>query len=143
MHVGGIRGKSKSEAIHIPATVNDRLKNKGTIVQLDENIYLHFTEMIKYLGSIITWDQRNEINVAINIAMGHSKITRMKELFNCRDVSIGIKIRMLQLIPLNSAQYRDMGLWIMGTEIKREMQARGIPSLYLTHGRSKESLFID
>jgi hypothetical protein len=61
---------------------------------LDKNTNLHFTQIIKYLGSIIIWDPIDKIVVATRIAMGNSTITRMKELFNCRDVSIRIKIIM-------------------------------------------------
>jgi hypothetical protein len=91
------------KAIHIPAKVNDRQKKTGTVIHLDEDTCCHFTEKIKYLGSIITWDLRDEINISTRIAMGHCTITRMKELFNYRDVSIGIKIIMYHVIPLNTA----------------------------------------
>jgi hypothetical protein len=86
------RGGSKSEAIHIPAKVNDRPTNTGTGVHLDDETYLHFTDKIKYLGSIITWDLRDEIDVATRIAMGHSTITRMQELFTSEMYQPGSKL---------------------------------------------------
>jgi hypothetical protein len=67
---------------------------------------------IKYLGSIITWDLRDKINAATRIAMGHSPVTRVEELFNCRYVSIGIKILMYQAIPLNTVLW-GCELWTL------------------------------
>jgi fructose-1,6-bisphosphatase/sedoheptulose 1,7-bisphosphatase-like protein len=91
MHVGKEGKISKSEAIHIPAKVTDKPVSKGTLLIMNNNTHLQFTDKIKYLGSTITTNLRDEIDVAMRIAIAHSQITQMRELFNCREISIATK----------------------------------------------------
>jgi hypothetical protein len=78
--------------------------------------------MIKYLGSTITWDLKDEIDIATMISMGHSTISRTKELFNCGDVSIRIKIIMYQAIPLNTVLW-GYASWSLKEREKKKLEA--------------------
>jgi hypothetical protein len=91
MHAVGEGKTSKSEAIHIPAKVTDKPILEVTIVIMNDNTHLNFTDKIKYPGSTIATNLRDEIDVATRIAIAHSQITQMRELFNCRDVSVATK----------------------------------------------------
>jgi hypothetical protein len=122
MHVGRQGKNIKSEAIHIPAKVTDKSITKGTFVIMNDNTHLDFTDKIKYLGSTITTNLRDEIDIAMRIANARPQITQMRELFNCRDVSIVTKEMMYQVIPLNTVLW-GCETWTLKEKDKRKLEA--------------------
>jgi hypothetical protein len=55
MHVGREGKKSKTEMLHIPKKLGENPIPLGTKVQMNKGDYYHFTDQIKYLGSVITY----------------------------------------------------------------------------------------
>jgi hypothetical protein len=85
-------------------------------------LYLSFTERIKYLGSIITCNLRDKIKVSTRITIAHYQITKMSGFFNCRDVSIAMKILMYQAIPLNTVLW-GCETWVLKEKEKKKLDA--------------------
>jgi hypothetical protein len=107
MHVGREGKQSKSEEIHIPSKVTDKPIAKGTIVIMNNNTHLHFTDKIKYTGSSITTNPRYEINVATRIAIAHSQRNRNERIFQLLRC-IGSEER--NDVPSDPTQHGTMGM---------------------------------
>jgi hypothetical protein len=100
IHTGNEAKKSKSEAIHIPGKLNLQPTPAGAIINLKDGTYLQVTDKIKYLGSTVTQELRDETNVATQISISYSCISRMKDIFSCREVAMSTKAMLYIAIPL-------------------------------------------
>jgi hypothetical protein len=89
---------------------------------MDNTTHLRFTDKIKYLGSTITTNLRDEIDVASRITIAHSQISQMRELFNCRDVLVATE---KNDVPSNPTQHDTMGCdtWALKEKDKRKLDA--------------------
>jgi hypothetical protein len=54
MHVGRGDKTSKTEAMHVPAKLNQETIPKGMMIKFREGAHIHFTRNLKYLGSKLT-----------------------------------------------------------------------------------------
>jgi hypothetical protein len=79
IHIGRRGNTSNSEALHIPNKLSEDTVLAGTIVLLDNKAYFHFTEQIKYLGSIVTYCPRDETDIAARVIKAHSTIGVLKD----------------------------------------------------------------
>jgi hypothetical protein len=68
----------------------------------------------------------NRIDIATRVTIAHSQITVLRELFNCRDVSIETKIIMCQAIHLN------MALWGCETWALKDKESKKLDALHHT-----------
>jgi hypothetical protein len=100
MHIGRRGIKSKTEALHIPKKLGEKPIPAGMIVHLENEAYFHFTEKIKYLGSIVTYCLRDNIDITARISKAHGTMGALKELFDSPEVSLDVKLRLYIAIPL-------------------------------------------
>eukprot|EP00590_Aulacoseira_subarctica_P011527 CAMPEP_0172420586 /NCGR_PEP_ID=MMETSP1064-20121228/6945_1 /TAXON_ID=202472 /ORGANISM="Aulacoseira subarctica , Strain CCAP 1002/5" /LENGTH=265 /DNA_ID=CAMNT_0013160611 /DNA_START=341 /DNA_END=1141 /DNA_ORIENTATION=+ len=108
MHVGTAAEKSKSVAMHFPATLKEtqeQNKNKKILpdIQLNSNTNLiHFVQEFKYLGSIISNDLKEDNEIKARIRKAWSVIGAMKFILRNKDVDLNTKIFLYTTAPLQA-----------------------------------------
>jgi len=108
MHVGTAAEKSKSVAMHFPATLKEtqeQNKNKKILpdIQLNSNTNLiHFAQEFKYLGSIISNDLKEDNEIKARIRKAWSVIGAMKFILRNKDVDLNTKIFLYTTAPLQA-----------------------------------------
>jgi hypothetical protein len=94
LHIDRRGNTSTIESLHIPNKLGEEPIPAGTIVLLDNEAYFHFTEQIKYLGSIVAYCLRDETNIAACVSKADGTMGALKDFFNSREVPLDIKLRL-------------------------------------------------
>jgi hypothetical protein len=63
--------KSKTEAMHVPAKLNQEPILEGTRIELREGAHFHFRTKFKYLGSKVTSKLSDNLDVNTRIAIAN------------------------------------------------------------------------
>jgi hypothetical protein len=94
----------KTEAMHVPATLNQEPIPERTILELrgGAHIHIHFTTKFQYLGSKITSKLSDNLDVNTHISIANSQIGQLKELFRCNAISIRTNKFPYGAIPLST-----------------------------------------
>jgi hypothetical protein len=72
-------------------------------VNMNKVAYFHFTNAIKYLGSIVTSCLRDSIDITTHISKACGTIGALKEFFISHEAPLNIKPMLYLAIPLNTA----------------------------------------
>ena len=100
MHIGRENKKSKTECMYFPAfsgTYQD--ENTGNIAVGDG--FVSFTKNFKYLGSLITSELNDAVDVEARIAQANKAMGALREYFKCKQVSLKAKRMIYLAIPIN------------------------------------------
>jgi hypothetical protein len=112
MHVGRGYKKSKTEAMHVPAKLNQERIQEVTRTELRGGAHIHFSTKFNFLGYKVTsmLSDNLDVKTCIAIAIANSQMDQMKELFRCKDISRRTKKFLYQSIPSNTTNHCDMGM---------------------------------
>eukprot|EP00978_Attheya_sp_CCMP212_P037242 scaffold174172_cov56-Attheya_sp.AAC.1 len=100
MHIGREDKKSKTECMYFPA-FSETYQDKNT-----ENItvgdgFVSFTKTLKYLGSLITSELNDAVDVEARIAQANKAMGALRDNFKCKQVSLKAKRMIYLAIPIN------------------------------------------
>jgi len=89
MNMGSPNKKSKMEAVYFPPSMKEAREQNELPPDLklnngDNNI--HFSSSFKYLGSYITSDLSDELEIEVRIKKATAQMGMLKDFFMCRDV---------------------------------------------------------
>ena len=118
MHVGKNGKKSKTEAMHIPARLNEEPTKDGTTINISDNEHINFTTKFKYLGSKITSNLSDELDINTRIATASNQVYKMRHLFSSNEVSLRVKVMMYIAIPLNTVLWGCETWSLKSTDMK-------------------------
>ena len=89
MHVGSSNKRSKMEAIYFPPSMKEAREQNELPPNLKLNNganNIHFSSSFKYLGSYITSDLSDELEIEARIKKATTQMGMLKDFFMCRDV---------------------------------------------------------
>jgi hypothetical protein len=100
MHIGRENKNSKTECMYFPA-FNEKYQDENT-----ENIsvgdgFVSFTKEFKYLGSLITSELDDAVDVDARIAQANKAMGALRDYFKCKQVSLKAKRMIYLAIPIN------------------------------------------
>jgi hypothetical protein len=107
MHIGHEGGKSKTEAMYISPSLKED-EEKLLEPNLEPRIPVHdgfitLTEDFRYLGSIISSDLRDELEITTRIKKASAQIGALRAFFRCPHIQVSTKQRVFVAIPVNTA----------------------------------------
>jgi hypothetical protein len=102
MHVGRGNKKSKTEAMHVPAKLNQETIPEGTRIELRGGAHIHFTTKFKYIGSKVNSKLSDNLDFKTCIAIVNLQMGHTKELFRYKDISRRTKKFICQAILLST-----------------------------------------
>ncbi len=88
MHVGDQKSKSKPEAMFFPSSIKDAIKQRKekinpSNINLPNMKCIHFTEQLKYLGSLISLELNEDAEISPCINKAKSFMGILLHSFNC------------------------------------------------------------
>ena len=108
MHIGTTAEKSKTVAMHFPATLKETQeinKNENLLpdVTLNANANaIQFVQNFKYLGSIISNDLKEDMEIKARVKKAWSVIGAMKFVLKNKDIDINTKVFLYTNAPLQA-----------------------------------------
>eukprot|EP00978_Attheya_sp_CCMP212_P022946 scaffold69384_cov30-Attheya_sp.AAC.1 len=100
MHVLGRDGKdSKTECMCFPAFPGNEEDESN--INIEGEGHVSFTTRFKYLGSFITSEQNDELDVDARIAQANKAIGALRNYFRCKQVGLRVKRLIYLAIPIN------------------------------------------
>eukprot|EP00978_Attheya_sp_CCMP212_P009953 scaffold23798_cov44-Attheya_sp.AAC.1 len=105
MHIGIGDKKSKTECVHFPAANQQQPANLENI-QVEQG-FVSFTNCFKYLGSIISSNLNDEIDIDARISQANKAMGALREYFRCPQVNLQSKRLIYLAIPIN------LVLWVV------------------------------
>jgi Reverse transcriptase (RNA-dependent DNA polymerase) len=126
MHIGENGKKSKTEAMYISPSfiedANSHVLNEITSPIPVKHGYVNFTSNFKYLGSIITNDLKDDMEIESRIKKATAQVGALKNFFRNKHVSLLAKFQIFQAIPINTVLW-GCESWAMTENISRKLQA--------------------
>ena len=99
MHIGVGDKKSKTECVHFPAADQQQPANLENI-QVEQG-FVSFTNCFKYLGSIISSNLNDEIDIDARISQANKAMGALRGYFRCPQVNLHSKRLIYLAIPIN------------------------------------------
>eukprot|EP00978_Attheya_sp_CCMP212_P043669 scaffold289028_cov40-Attheya_sp.AAC.1 len=99
MHIGMGDKKSKTECVHFPAANQQQPANLENI-QVEQG-FVSFTKCFKYLGSIISSNLNDEIDIDARISQANKAMGALREYVRCPQVNLQSKRLIYLAIPIN------------------------------------------
>eukprot|EP00978_Attheya_sp_CCMP212_P004193 scaffold9100_cov64-Attheya_sp.AAC.3 len=100
MHIGGVGDKnSKTECVHFPAANQQQPANLKNI-QVKQG-FVSFKKCFKYLGSIISSNLNDEMDINALISQANKAMGALREYFRCPQVNLQSKRLSYLAIPIN------------------------------------------
>eukprot|EP00978_Attheya_sp_CCMP212_P012017 scaffold29800_cov23-Attheya_sp.AAC.1 len=99
MHIGVGDKKSKTECVHFPAANQQQPANLENI-QVEQG-FVSFTNCFKYLGSIISSNLNDEIDIDARISQANKAMGAPRGYFRCPQVNLHSKRLIYLAIPIN------------------------------------------
>jgi exonuclease III len=125
MHIGENGKKSKTEAMYIsPSFIEDANLidvEKFTSPIAVKHGYVNFTSNFKYLGSIISNDLKDDLEIDSRIKKASAQVGALKNFFKNKHVSLKAKFQIFQAIPINTVLW-GCESWAMSEIISRKLQ---------------------
>jgi len=95
MHVGTSTTQSKTEAMYVPPSLDQARQDKNItpdpIALNDNSNNIHFVHKFKYLGSFITADLTEDVEIETRIKKAWSQMGMLRHFFKSRDVDRRVK----------------------------------------------------
>jgi hypothetical protein len=124
MHIGRDGGKSKTEAMYFPPSLQE---GEYQAVDLSQRIpvqdgYITMTKQFRYLGAWIKNDLRDDHEIDIRIGKAKSQMGALKAFFKSPHISREAKYKIYTAIPLNTVLW-GCESWSMTERIKKRLEA--------------------
>jgi hypothetical protein len=100
MHIGHNAKVSKTECMHVPAFTGKYQESNTEKVEVGDG-YVSFTKTFKYLGSLITGELNDTMDVEARIFQANKAMGLLREYFKCKQVSLKAKQMIYLAIPIN------------------------------------------
>ena len=125
MHIGHAEGKSKTEAMYISPSLKED-KEKLLEPNLEPRIPVHdgfitLTEDFRYLGSIISNNLRDELEITTRIKKATAQIGALRAFFRCPHIQLSTKYRVFVAIPVNTALW-GCDSWALTEKMKNKLR---------------------
>jgi hypothetical protein len=124
MHYGKDCGKSKTKAMYFPPNLQlqnymseEEAQNKRFPVQ---DRYVTMTKCLKYLGSWITDDLRNNYEVEVRLKKAAQQVGALAPLFHSKSIPLQTKYLVYMAIPLNTTLWGCKS-WSMTGNMERRL----------------------
>jgi hypothetical protein len=124
MHIGRDGGKSKTECVYFPPSLQSEQYQQ---VDMDQKIpvkdgYVTMTRQFKYLGSWIHETLKENYEIDIRIGKAKQQIGALKAFFKCPSIPKNTKYKIYCAIPLNTVLW-GCESWSMTEQAKRRLSA--------------------
>ena len=121
MHVGTNNNQSKSEALFIPKSFQEEnnplpdsiITNEGTI---------KFCQQFKYLGSIVTNDLRDDVEIESRIKKANAQFGALKNVLLGKTLRLCTKINLFNAIIINTALW-GCESWTLSCASKQKLES--------------------
>ena len=128
MHIGVDGGKSKTEAMYYPPTLEEasKIKNEApgaeeATFDVDEG-YITFTRKFKYLGSLITQDLKDNDDIVRRINQARAQVRELTNIWMSKDITTEFKKMLYIQLPLNTALWGAES-WTLTAEDERKLES--------------------
>ena len=100
MHIGRGEKKSKTECVLFPAFESEYEDKDTSIFEVNDG-FVQFTKQFKYLGSIISFNLNDSIDIDARISQASKAMGALRNFFKCDKVSLYAKRLIYLAIPVN------------------------------------------
>jgi exonuclease III len=127
MHIGENGGKSKTEAMYYPPTLEEASKMKNETPGEDEATftvdegYITFTRKFKYLGSVITQDLKDNDDISRRINQANAQVRGLTNIWMSKDITTEFKKLLYIQLPLNTALWGAES-WTLTADNERKLE---------------------
>jgi hypothetical protein len=121
MHIGRDGGKSKTEALYIPAPgtiISDADRTKILVDDTDQG-YITFNKKFTYLGSIITEDLEDTTEINARIGKANGILYSLMNLWRSKGLSLGMKKQFYVATIVNILLWGCESLTLRAADLKR------------------------
>jgi hypothetical protein len=127
MHIGKDGGKSKTEAMYYPPTLEEASKMADEApgpeeakFAVDEG-YITFTRKFKYLGSLITQDLKDNEDISRRINQAKAQVRELTNIWMSKDITTEFKKLLYIQLPLNTALWGAES-WTLTADNERKLE---------------------
>ena len=128
MHIGVDGGKSKTEAMYYPPTLEEASKMKNEAPGAEEATFavneghITFTRKFKYLGSLITQDLKDNDDIVRRINQASAQIRELTNIWMLKDITTEFKKMLYIQLPLNTALWGAES-WTLTADNERRLES--------------------
>ena len=106
VHTGSreTKSKSKTEAVYFPPSLQAAKDHQDlpADIELDENRFISFSPSFRYLGSIISRDLTDDLEIEARIKKAYSQMGALSYFWHCSDADLMTKYWVYLAGPLNT-----------------------------------------
>eukprot|EP00978_Attheya_sp_CCMP212_P027760 scaffold93832_cov47-Attheya_sp.AAC.1 len=104
MHIGRNDKASKTECMYFPAFEKKYQESNTENIDVGDG-YVSFTKKFKYLGSLITSELNDAMDVDTRISQANKAMGALRDYFKCKQMSLKAKRMIYLAIPINLVFY--------------------------------------
>jgi hypothetical protein len=121
MHVGTNNNQSKSEALFISKSFQEDNFQLPDSININEGT-ISFCQQFKYLGSTVTNDLRDDVEIEIRIKKANAQFGALKSVLLRKTLRLQTKINLFNAIVINTALW-GCESWSLSSSSKQKLEA--------------------